>query len=116
MTEVQFHASSERLSDETRVVRVTGELDLYTATELERALRLAGAADGRVVVDLRECTFIDSTGLGILVAADRRSGGNGLLIVASSQEVLRAFEVGGIHGGLTLHRTLESALNGAAAA
>jgi len=115
VTEVQFQASSERLSDEMRVVRVSGELDVYSAPELERALQLDGVAGARVVVDLRKCTFIDSTGLGILVAADRRGGGNGLLIVASSMEVLRAIEVTRLDGRLTLHPTLESALNGAAA-
>lgn len=114
MTEVRFRASSERLADETRIVRVRGELDLYTAPEFERALELEGAADGRLVVDLSECTFIDSTGLGILVAADRHTGGNSLLIVGSGMEVLRAFEVSALDRHLTLYPTLESALNGAA--
>lgn len=114
MTEVEFQAESERLSEETQLVRVSGELDLYTAPDFERALQLDGVAGGRIVVDLRECTFIDSTGLGILVAADRRNGGNGLAIVAGSMEVLRAFEVSGLDGRLTLHPTVESALNGSA--
>jgi anti-anti-sigma regulatory factor len=35
------------------------------------------------VVDLSECTFIDSTGLGILVKADSHIGRNALLIVAT---------------------------------
>ena len=115
MREIQFQASSERVAEDTRVVTVRGELDLYTAPEFERALGLNGAANGRVVVDLTDCTFIDSTGLGILIAADRHSGGNGLLIVARGHEVLRAFEVSGLDGPLTLHPTVESALNGAAA-
>jgi anti-anti-sigma factor len=115
MTEVQFEATSHHLPDSTHLVRVSGELDLYTAPEFERALALNGTAAGRVVVDLRECTFIDSTGLGILIAADRHNGGNGLVIVASSLEVLHAFEVSGLDRRLTLHSTVESALNGAAA-
>jgi anti-anti-sigma factor len=114
MSEVRFQASCERVADQTCIVRVRGELDLYTAPEFERALELDGAADGRVVVDLSECTFIDSSGLGILVAADRRTSGNGLLIVASGIEVLRAFEVSGLDQHLMLYPTLESALNGAA--
>lgn len=113
MTEVQFQAETQRLSEGTRIVSVSGELDLYTAPDFERALQLDRVVGGRVVVDLRECTFIDSTALGILVAADRRSGGNGL-IVASSMEVLRAFEVSGLDGRLTLHPTVDSALNGSA--
>jgi hypothetical protein len=33
MTKTAFRASSERLADETRTIRVVGELDLYTAIE-----------------------------------------------------------------------------------
>jgi anti-anti-sigma factor len=115
MNEVQFQASSQRLTDATHLVKVRGELDLYTAPEFERELHLNGTAAARVIVDLRECTFIDSTGLGILVAASRNGGGEDLLIVANGLEVLRAFEVSGLDRHLTLHPTIESALNGAAA-
>jgi stage II sporulation protein AA (anti-sigma F factor antagonist) len=114
MTEVEFRASSERLADETRIVRVQGEVDLYTAPEFELALGPNGAAAGRVVVDLSECTFIDSTGLGILVEAHSRGDHDTLLIVASGMEVLRAFEVSGLDRRLVVHPTLESALNEAA--
>ena len=115
MEEIEFRASSERLTDETRVVSVAGELDLYTAPEFERALELNGDANGRVVVDLSECTFIDSTGLGILVQADSHVGTNALPIVATGPEVLRAFELSGLDRRFSLHRNLESALNGGAA-
>ena len=110
MGEIEFQARSERLADGTVVVSIAGELDLYTAPEFE-ALAQNGDAPGRVVVDLSECTFIDSTGLGILVKLERRIGGHALLIVASAPEVLRAFEVTGIDRQLALHPTLESALN-----
>lgn len=112
MAEIRFQATSERLADETRLVTIRGELDLYTAPALERELELNGGANGRVVVDLSECTFLDSTGLGMLVGAHRRNGGSALLIVARGVEVLRAFEVSGLDRHLKLHPTLESALSG----
>ena len=112
MMEVEFRACSERLSDQTRVLRVRGELDLSTAAEFERAFAPDDGAAGRVVVDLSECTFIDSTGLGILVKADRRDDHDGLFIVASGSEVLRALEVSGLDRQLVVHPTLESALDG----
>ena len=115
MAEIEFRASSERLADETHIVSVAGELDLHTAPEFERTLALNGDANGRLVVDLSECTFIDSTALGILVKADSHSRGNALLVVATGPEVLRAFEVSGLARRLALHPTLESALNGNAA-
>ena len=114
MEEIRFRASSERLADETQVVSVAGELDVHTAPEFEDALALNGSEPGRVVVDLSECTFIDSTGLAILIKADRHIGRNALLIVAAGPEVLRAFEVSGLDRRLALHPSLEAALNGGA--
>jgi hypothetical protein len=67
------------------------------------------------VVDLSECTFIDSTELAILVQAHRDIGGKPLLVVADRHEVLRAFEASGLDRQLPLYPSLESALNGAAA-
>ena len=114
MEEIKFRASSERLADETHVVSIAGELDLYTAPEFERALELNGSTNGRVVVDLSECTFIDSTGLKILIQAGRHVGSNALLIVAAGPAVLRAFEVSGLDRRFVLLPSLESALNGGA--
>jgi anti-sigma B factor antagonist len=113
--EIEFRTSSERLADETHVVSVAGELDLYTAPDFERELELNGDASRRLVVDLSACTFIDSTALGILLREDRHIGGNALLIVATGAEVLRAFEVSGLACRFALHPSLESALNGGAA-
>jgi hypothetical protein len=64
---------------------------------------------------LSECTFIDSTGLGILVKADSHIGRNALLIVATGPAVLRTFEVSGLDRQFALRPSLESALNGGAA-
>ena len=114
MEGIAFRASSQHLGDGTRVVAVAGEIDLYTAPEFERALEPNGGAGGRVVVDLSDCTFLDSTGLGVLVQAHRRIDSNALLIVANGLEVLRAFEVTGLDRHFVLHPTLEVALNGGA--
>lgn len=57
-----------------QVVGVRGELDVYTGPSLQRVLyAIAQDAPGAVVVaDLTELTFLDSTGLGVLVGAHRR--------------------------------------------
>ena len=57
------------------VVIPTGELDLATAPSLESALGRAftESAGGRVVLDLRELEFIDSSGLRTLLTARRRA-------------------------------------------
>jgi anti-sigma B factor antagonist len=63
-----------RLDGEAEIVELHGELDLANAATLEAELEDAGR-DGRVVVvDMTLLTFIDSTGIALLVAALARDG------------------------------------------
>ena len=110
--EVDFRAISKRLADGTYVVSVIGELDLHTSPELEQVLELNGGTGTRVVVDLSECTFIDSAALGILVKATRLVGPSTLPIVANSYAIVRALQVIGLDRHFALHPTVDSALNG----
>ena len=48
-------------------VAIFGELDLATVDRVKAALAEAVAAGGQVVIDLRACDFVDSTGIGALV-------------------------------------------------
>jgi anti-sigma B factor antagonist len=55
------------------VVRVKGEVDIYTAPQLWETLDAAIAgAPHELVVDLSEVTFLDSSGLSVLVRAHKR--------------------------------------------
>ena len=77
---------------------VRGELDIATAPELDRRLRTAEVSAERVLLDLREVAFIDSTGLSALVASRERHRGRGAdgpgLVVADGQ-VRRLLELTG---------------------
>jgi anti-sigma B factor antagonist len=67
------------------VVRLAGRLDLVSASELRSTLDYAlDDRPSRIVVDLGEVEFVDSTGLGVLVAAQRRALGAGSSIVLSA--------------------------------
>jgi anti-sigma B factor antagonist len=77
------------------VVVVAGEIDLSTADQLDAAIRQAEATEtDRIVVDLSAMSFVDSTGLGVLLEAikrDRRDG-NRLSFTPSKHEgVVRLF-------------------------
>jgi anti-sigma B factor antagonist len=80
------------------VVRLGGELDLYNADAVRRALfEAAHQAPERLVVDLQDVRFIDSTALGVLIEArskleNRRS----FLLAAPGLETRRALEVSGL--------------------
>jgi anti-anti-sigma factor len=77
------------------VVAVAGEVDMATAPELRTCL---DALEGRVVVDLAEVTFLDSSGMGALVVARKRllDLGGDLVVRAPQPHVRHVLEVTGL--------------------
>jgi anti-sigma B factor antagonist len=93
---VNFSLSSERLDDGTYIVSLGGEVDLYTAPELKQELhRLVGAGATRLVIDMSETTFIDSTTLGVLLSVVKRvrPEGGTVVLVCPDRNVRRIFEI-----------------------
>ena len=80
------------------LVTVAGELDLGTAVQLRDALRAVPDDVAAVDVDLSEVTFIDSTALGVLLAAYKRFRvlGTAFGISGSSPVVSKVLEISGL--------------------
>ena len=78
-------------------VRVTGELDLATAPQLELPLRKAQLRARLVVLDLRQLTFMDCAGMHVVVAASNhaRQAGAHLVLVRGPSTVDRLFTLTG---------------------
>jgi anti-sigma B factor antagonist len=92
---------SVRVEQDAAVVTLRGEHEAYTADKLARHLTGLLAEGVSVVVDLREATFIDSTVVGVLLAARRRADAEELrfALVLGSQTgwpVRRLLEVTGL--------------------
>lgn len=87
--------------DGTAVVVPAGELDLATAPALETALARAFAevGSGRIVLDLRELDFIDSSGLRTLLTARRQAeqAGASFSLIAGHRGLERTLEIAGVH-------------------
>jgi anti-sigma B factor antagonist len=96
------------------VVRLVGELDLYNAPIVRDAL-LAAAADGapRLVVDLTEVEFVDSTVLGVLVETSARlaQASAQLVLAGPGLEPRRALETSGLARVFTVRETVDEALD-----
>jgi anti-sigma B factor antagonist len=94
------------------VVRLAGELDLYNSAEVGSALEQAGGeSPPRLIVDLGEVTFVDSTTLGTLVEAKKGLGETTrLLLAAPNADVRRALEVSGLGRHFDVRDTVEDAL------
>jgi anti-sigma B factor antagonist len=96
-----------------RVVRLVGELDLYNAAQVRAGLAEACAeTPERVVVDLSEVEFIDSTALGVLIETRTKlNNRGGLLLAAPGLETRRALQISGLDKLFTVHDTVEDALS-----
>ena len=83
--------------DGTMVVTVAGELDMMTAPKLRECLMDTA---GNVVVDLLSVSFLDSSGIAVLVDAHKHlTGAGGNLSVRKPQgTVRRALEIIGLDG------------------
>jgi anti-sigma B factor antagonist len=93
------------------VVRVEGELDMATSASFEEALDPAETG-GQLVIDLTECTFLDSSAVRLLVGAVRtadESEGK-VSLVASDPGILRVLEIAAVDTMLPVHESLDSAL------
>lgn len=101
--------------DDVRVVAVRGEIDYDGRDVISEALLPEDGAVPplRIVVDLSQVTFMDSSGINVLVAAHRQvSGTQGWLRVAGAQEaVLRVLELVGIDALISCYPSTEQALN-----
>jgi anti-sigma B factor antagonist len=110
---IDFGLVDEAVDDTTHVVSPRGEIDAHTAPRLgSRLFGLADEGKRGVVVDLSEVTFMDSTGIGVLLNAmglfSSRQGQ--LVLVCPTERVLRPFEVTGLVGLLTICDSREKAL------
>lgn len=79
---------------DTSVVSPSGELDLGTAHTLSAALAAeAGSGAPRVILDLRRITFVDSSGIGVIVKFKRHFDVEGVRfgVVKGDDNVQRAF-------------------------
>jgi anti-sigma B factor antagonist len=95
------------------VVHLAGELDLYNAHLVREALLSSCEEEpARLVVDLAEVEFVDSTALGVLVEArTRMADRQAFVLAAPGPETQRALEVSGLDKHFVIRGTVEEALS-----
>jgi anti-sigma B factor antagonist len=110
---IDFGLVDETVDDTTHVVSLRGEIDALTAPKLgSRLYGLADEGNRAVVVDLSDVTFMDSTGIGVLLNALRHFTVRHIqmVLVCPTDRVLRPFQVTGLMGHLTIVNSREKAL------
>lgn len=84
---------------DVHTISIAGELDLATADDVERELERVEATDaGAIVLDLSNLTFMDSTGVRLLMTANARSRAdtNRLTLIRGTPAVQRVLELSGV--------------------
>lgn len=93
---IGFSVQTRREDDDTSVVAFSGPVDLESVPRAEEALAAAEAGSPkRLIIDLRDVTFIDSTGLRLIIGADIRTRRNGteLALLRGPEPVHRVFRM-----------------------
>jgi anti-sigma B factor antagonist len=109
----EFSLKQEPIDDDRHVVAVAGEIDLFTAPELKSSLAEAiESGHTRIVVDLAETTFLDSTALGVLIGAVKRlrSRDGVLTIVNTDPNIAKTFEITGLDQIFAIRPTRDEAV------
>lgn|SRR5699024_2854582 len=96
------------------IMKLKGEIDVYTATSLKEKLNdLVGARKHEVIVDLKEVTYMDSTGLGTFVSALKHAeeAESTLRLIRANDRLYRLFQVTGLDDVIDVHSEKEGELN-----
>ena len=98
--------------ERAHVVAPRGELDLFTVDEVETVLRARPEASEAVVLDLRDVTFLDTSGMRLVVEAVHEFDREGLrfAVVRGGPDVQRLFALARLDDRLPFFDELDAAL------
>src|SRR3954462_3443910 len=95
------------------IVKVGGEIDVYTAPKLrEQLIDLVSSGAYHLVVDMEGVEFLDSTGLGVLVGGLKRVRAHegSLRLVCTQERILKIFRITGLTKVFPIHSSVEEAV------
>ena len=108
-----FSLEVDVVDDDVVVIAASGEIDRSTVPQLTDSLRRAAVATrGPVLVDLGHVSFLDSSGISVLLGALRRlkRAGRKLLLACPPGNVRRLFEVTGLADTFAVFPNRQTAL------
>lgn len=96
--------------DGVAVMSVVGEVDVATAPRFAACLDEVPVTAPMLVIDLSEVSLLDSTGLGVLLKCNERTGGGRVRLVAPSPQLRKVFAIVALDQVLPIFATLTEAL------
>lgn len=104
----RFKLTEAVIEDGCREIEIEGELDLAVADRLQQAI--ASCQGDQILISLKSCQFIDSTGIAVIVDAHRRNDSR-VVLHSPSGQVLRLFEITGLTSNGLVFADREQALS-----
>ena len=104
---------STRQEGGVAVVSAAGEIDVFTAPDLDAHLAsLQSSGSTNLVVDLTRVAFLDSTGLGVLVKALKRARDvrGWIRLVVTTDRIRKIFDITGLDASMPIFDTVEAAV------
>jgi anti-sigma B factor antagonist len=111
---VKFNVSSTTLEDGIVLVDLQGEVDAFTAPKLKQEMiQQIENGSSRLIVDLADVGYLDSTGLGVLIGGLKRTRDKGgdLVLVCPNVRISRIFDITGLSRIFEMFQTEAEALN-----
>lgn len=100
--------------DDTEIVVVEGEIDVYTAPGLrELLIDLVNKGNYHLIVNMEKVDFLDSTGLGVLVGGLKRvRAHDGTLdLVCTQANILKIFRITGLTKVFGIYDSVREAID-----
>ena len=106
----------EKAQEEDIIIfRISGEFDVYTAVELKIPLHEAiSEKHKKIIVDMTEVSFVDSSGLGLLIHALKhlRAYNGQIVLVVKRKDIIDIIRVTNLSQLLRIYPTIEEAAKG----
>ncbi|NCO43211.1 MAG: anti-sigma B factor antagonist [Armatimonadetes bacterium CG_4_10_14_3_um_filter_66_18] len=102
----------QQLGPGTALMVLAGELELANCSRVrDAAISLLAQSTTRIVMDLSGLSFIDSSGVGVVIGTLKRARERqgAVALVCTDPTILRVFEITGLAQVLSLHATQEEA-------
>ena len=102
----RFALTETEAGDGCREIHIEGELDLAVCDRLQEAI---GSQDDRILIDLEECRFIDSSAIAVILRAHSCERSR-VVVHSHGGQVLRVLEITGLTGNGLVFEDREQAL------
>jgi anti-sigma B factor antagonist len=93
------------------VVVASGEIDVYSAAGLREALDCAAMFSDQLILDMTELRFIGSTGLSVLLGADRHGRQRSISLVHPPRIMRKLLQLTGVGDIVTVYASREQAVD-----